>query len=178
MGVRPLRAWRPQLHLCQVSCAPNALVFRKYMNEGQLMFSSSTSNCCIGQLLKTSLTKLQLKNLMFIGPCIIAIVDEWKANLMSLAILFHLLCAQHVLDINISSSGACDCVDDLPPRSSYSQFVVCWSFRLQNEHHQKPAAPKLQHTTNWEQDDRGGNSSTQSQAPEDGYINVRNMLRT
>ena len=42
------------------------------------------------------------KNLMFIGPCIIAIVDERKTNLMSLAILFHLLCAQHVSDINIS----------------------------------------------------------------------------
>ena len=27
-----------------------------------------------------------------------------------------------------------------------------------------------------EQDDRCSNSSTQSQAPEDGYINVRNML--
>jgi len=34
----------------------------------------------------------------------------------------------------------------------------------------------LQHTTNWEQDDRCGNSSTQSHAPEDGYINARNML--
>ena len=40
--------------------------------------------------------------LMFIGSCIIAIVDEWKTNLMSLTILFHLLCAQHVSDINIS----------------------------------------------------------------------------
>ena len=39
---------------------------------------------------------------MFIGPCIIAIVDEWNTNLMSLAILFHLLYAQHVSDINIS----------------------------------------------------------------------------
>ena len=39
---------------------------------------------------------------MYIGPCIIATVDEWKTNLMSLAILFHLLCAQHVSDINIS----------------------------------------------------------------------------
>ena len=39
---------------------------------------------------------------MFIGPCIIAIVNEWNTNLMSLAILFHLLCAQHVSDINIS----------------------------------------------------------------------------
>jgi len=33
---------------------------------------------------------------MFIGPCIIAIVDEWKTNMMSLAILFHLLCATDI----------------------------------------------------------------------------------
>ena len=26
------------------------------------------------------------------------------------------------------SSGACDCVDELPHRSSCSQFVVCWRF--------------------------------------------------
>ena len=26
------------------------------------------------------------------------------------------------------SSGACDCVDELPHRSCCSQFVVCWSF--------------------------------------------------
>ena len=44
----------------------------------------------------------KLMKLMFIGPCIIAIVDECKTNLMSLAILFHLLCAQHVSDINMS----------------------------------------------------------------------------
>ena len=30
------------------------------------------------------------------------IIDKWKTNLMSLAILFHFLCAQHVSDINIS----------------------------------------------------------------------------
>ena len=41
-------------------------------------------------------------HLMFIGPCIIVIAEELKTNLMSLAILFHLLCAQHVSDINIS----------------------------------------------------------------------------
>jgi len=40
--------------------------------------------------------------LMFIGLCIIAIVEELETNLMSLAILFHLLCAQHVSDIHIS----------------------------------------------------------------------------
>jgi hypothetical protein len=39
---------------------------------------------------------------MFIGPCIIVIVEEWKTNLMSLAILFNFLCAQHVSGINIS----------------------------------------------------------------------------
>ena len=40
--------------------------------------------------------------LMFIGPCIIVIVEEWKTNLMSLATLFHFLCAQHVSEINIT----------------------------------------------------------------------------
>ena len=45
---------------------------------------------------------ITMHNLMFIGPCIIAIVDEWKTSLMWLAILFHLLCTQHVSDINIS----------------------------------------------------------------------------
>ena len=37
---------------------------------------------------------------MFIGPCIIVLVEESKTTLMSLAILFHFLCAQHVSDIN------------------------------------------------------------------------------
>ena len=59
------------------------------------------------------------------------------------------------------SSGACDCVVQLPHQSSCSQFVVCWSlgvagvewcsfcrlkhklcFILQNKHHQIPAATK------------------------------------
>jgi len=49
---------------------------------------------------------------MFIGPCIIVIVEELKTNLMSLAVFISLIFA----------------------------------------------APNLQHTTNWEQDDRCGNS--------------------
>ena len=48
----------------------------------------------------------------------------------------------------------------------------------QHGHYSNPAAPKLQHTSNQEQIDRCGNSTAQSQAPDDGYINVRNMLST
>jgi len=55
---------------------------------------------------------------------------------MSLAILFHVLCAQHVSDTNAKSSV----------------FT--------------------------EQDDGCSNSTTQSQAPDDGYINVRNIFST
>ena len=60
-------------------------------------------------------------------------VEEWKINLMSLAILFHFLCAIYT-------------------NAKSSIFT--------------------------EKDDRCGNSTTQSQAPDDGYINVRNMLST
>ena len=56
------------------------------------------------QLLLPSSTPVpnHLSDLMFIGPCIIVIVEEQKTNLMSLVILFHFLCTQHVSDINIS----------------------------------------------------------------------------
>jgi len=43
---------------------------------------------------------------------------------------------------------------------------------LQHGHHSNPAAPNLQHTTHRDQNDRGANSTTQSQASDDGYINV------
>jgi len=43
----------------------------------------------------------QEKRIMYIGPFIIVIVEEWKTKLMSLAILFHFLCVQQVPEINI-----------------------------------------------------------------------------
>jgi len=52
------------------------------------------------------------------------------------------------------------------------------SFILQHGHYSNPAAPNLQHTTNREQNNGCGNSTAKSQAPDDGYINVRNMLST
>ena len=155
--------------------------------------------------------KYDVQQLMFIGLCIIVIVEEWNTNLMSLAILFHFLCAQHDSDINISiirSLRLC-CWNTQRTENKTTDVVIhqhsrkllkmdilmsetCWAhkkwnqiasdnllcFSQQNEHHPKPVAPNLQHTTNWEQDDRCGNSTTQSQAPDDGYINVRNMLST
>ena len=145
---------------------------------------------CIFELLGTI-----VGNLMFIGPCVLVIVEEWKTSFMSLAILFHFLCAQHVSDINISIIRSLRLFYEIPHRSSCSQFVLCWRFgaagfrwcsfcrlkhnlcfSLQHGHYSNPTAPNLQHTTNWEQNDRCGNSTTQLQAPDDGYINVRNML--
>jgi len=51
-------------------------------------------------------------------------------------------------------------------------------FSLQHGYHSNPTTPKLQHTSNQEQNDRCGNSTAKSQAPDDGYINVRNILST
>ena len=81
---------------------------------------------------------------------------------MSLAILFHFLCVQHVSDINSVWLG-------------WSGIRVAgWS--LQHGYHSNLTTPKLQHTSNQEQYDQCDNSTEQSQAPDDGYINVRNML--
>ena len=80
---------------------------------------------------------------------------------MSLPILFQFLSAKH-----ISGIGWVWVVPVLK--------AECFS--LQHGNYSKPAAPNLQYTTNWEQNDRRGNSTTQSQAPDDGYINVQNML--
>ena len=111
-------------------------------------------------------------NLMFIGPCIIVIVEERKTNLMSLAILFHFLCAQHVSDINISiirSLRLCCCI---------TTSVVLFSVRCVLELWCGWFWVVLVLQAEAQQDDRCGNSSTQSQAPDDGYINIRNMLST
>ena len=42
------------------------------------------------------------------------IVEEQKTNLMSLAILLHFLCVQHVRTLIYTSSGACDYSVELP----------------------------------------------------------------
>ena len=63
------------------------------------------------------------------------VAEEWKTNLMSLAILFHFLCAQHVSDINISiirSLRLCcwiTCaqhVSDIDVSIIRSLWLCCW----------------------------------------------------
>ena len=79
--------------------------FSLYTQQWYMSYRFADSLRASVQILLASLeyySKNTFENLMFIGPCIIAIVDEWKTNLMSLAILFHFLCAQHVSNINIS----------------------------------------------------------------------------
>ena len=77
------------------------------------------------------------------------------------------------------SSGACDYSVELPHWSYCSWFDVCWSFgvvglewypccRLKHNW----SVHELQHTSNQEQYDQCGNSTEQSQAPDDGYINA------
>ena len=111
------------------------------------------------------------------------------------------------------SSGACDCVDELPHQSScsvktdvlaisvplrcvwcdvfcrlvvgrcilidFDRYILCFCdhcVRLCVVFFIGCLVFSAKTSVFTEQDDRCGNSSTQSQAPEDGYINVRNML--
>jgi len=100
---------------------------------------------------------------------------------MSLAILFHFLCSRHVSDINISiirSLRLCCWITTSVVLFSVRCVLEIWCglvlsgwvWSLQHGHHSNPAAPNLQHTTNREQNDRCGNSTAQSQVPDDGYI--------
>jgi len=104
---------------------------------------------------------------------------------MSRAVLFHFLCAQHVSDINIYI------IRSLRLFCRITTLVVLFLVRCVLEFRcgwvgvisvlQASACnttPKLQHTSNQEQYDQCGNSTEKSQAPDDGYINVRNMLST
>ena len=151
---------------------------------------------------------------MFIGLCIIAIVEEWKTNLMSLAIYFTYYALNMFRTLIYPSSGACDCCCWI------TTSVVLFSVRcvleiwcgwywvvpvlqaeavlqsatqalLSTSHTKSPthcASVCNTGTTQYQphqisNTQRTENKTTdvviqqqQSQAPEDGYINVRNML--
>jgi len=79
--------------------------------------------------------------LVFIGPCIVVIVEEQKTNVMS---LFYF--TSYVLNmfrtLIYPSSGACD-----------------YSVELPHGYHSNPTTPKLQYTSNQEEYDQCGNST-------------------
>jgi len=89
------------------------------------------------------------------------------------------------------SSGACD-FSIVSPHWSCVLVSMCvgvsvwlgWGgisvtgFSLQHGYHSNPTTPKLLHTSNQEINDQCGDTIEKSQAPDDEYINVRNMLST
>jgi len=100
--------------------------------------------------------------------------------LMSLAILFYFVCAQHVSDINISiirSLRLCCWITTLVVLFLFRCVLEIWCgfvwvvsllcFSLQHGYYSNPTASNLQHTAKQEQNDQCGNSTTQLQAPDD-----------
>ena len=75
---------------------------------------------------------------------------------MSLVILFNLSCAKHVSDINIQLQQG-DKTHHTKHTTTHRKYTLIAKTSVFTE-----------------QDDRCGNLSTQSQAPEDGYINPLN----
>ena len=111
----------------------------------RLMVSDITSHFSQKAVLLFPRTNSNISGyLMFIGPCIIVIVEEWKTNLLSLAILFQFLCAQRVSDINMPifrSLRLCWWITTSVGLFSV-RCVLELLVRLQNEHHQISAAQK------------------------------------
>ena len=112
---------------------------------------------------------------------------------MSLALLFHCLLLNMFRMLIHPSSGACDLFDELLHglygsdlmcvgvalwwcgiRMQAEALVVCssgmWGLGVNDHHNVTPTHIKP------EQDNPRNNSSNKSQAPEDGCINIQNML--
>jgi len=118
-----LPKWGPQTsQVRDVFLKPNKLTFNRRNTQYFLTYSNTF------QLVLHYSTLSSSSYLMFIGPCIIVIVEEWKTNLMSFAILFHFLCAQHVSDINISIITSLRLFCWITTLVVLFWFDVCWSF--------------------------------------------------
>ena len=94
-------------------------MFRRWVILGDFFFQGTMS--LMTQEIRQTETRLFAQSKF-------AIVEELKTNLMSRAILFHFLCAQHVRTLIYPSSGVCDYSVELPHWSYCSWFDVCWSF--------------------------------------------------
>jgi hypothetical protein len=94
-----------KIHLSGFSARPDGSLFQLIRTDGFLLYCRTTFcgnlNLCTVVVFIHCTYKLKCLSDVY-WTCIIVIVEELKTNLMSLAILFHFLCAQHVSDINIS----------------------------------------------------------------------------
>jgi len=128
-----------------------------------------------------------LINLMYIGPYIIVMVEEWETNLMSLVIKFYFTSfALNMFRTLIHpSSGACD-FSLVSPHWSCVLVSMCvgvglgWypCSRLKPATLIPPQPSYTETPTHIETrtHDQCGDKTEKSQAPDDGCINVRNML--
>jgi hypothetical protein len=116
--------------------------------------------------------------LMFIGTCIILIVEWRETNLMSLAFLFHYFMLNMFRMLIHPSSGAYDLFVELFHGLYWSGMmsvgVTVWfgwdATPPQPNHNVTPTRIVPEQYNPW------NNSTHKSQAPEDGCINIRNML--
>jgi hypothetical protein len=69
-------------------------------------------------------------DLIFIGWCIIVIVENKRPTWCHLLFLFHFLCAQHVLDINMCIIRSLRLFCWITTLVVCSWFNVCWCFRV------------------------------------------------
>ena len=93
---------------------------------------------------------------MYNEPCVILIVEEYETNLISQFIKFYFTSSMLNMFRTLirPSSGACDATR-IPPQPSHTETPTRIETRTHNQ---------------------CGDTIEKSQAPDDGCINVRNML--
>ena len=103
--------YRTPLFLIGISLWTYAYLFRntaRAQNKGLVyLYVLSPTSFCADTTSSLQLTGVKCPTFMWwiYNPTLCS-AWFWKTNLMSLAILFHFLCAQHVSDINISNIGS------------------------------------------------------------------------
>ena len=118
---------------------------------------------------------------MYIGPCIIVIVEEKETNLMSLVIMFYFTSSMLNMFWTLThpSSGACD-FSIVSPHYLCVLVLMCvgvlvwlgWGGIRVAGFSRTETPTRIETRTH----NRLGDKIENSQAPDDGCVNVRNML--
>ena len=135
---------------------------------------------------------LKHNNIMFIGPCIIFISWIKRDQLDVTCFIISLFNAQHVSDVNTSIHRSLRLICWVTSWVVLLRFDMCWCYVVvwfgwcgirmhclnlhtdttppQQNHNVTPTHIEPEQYNPW------SNSTNKSQAPEDGCINIRNML--